>query len=76
MGGGGQNFERRPQQNNMSSNNAMGQGNSGSDMFSRRGQTGGAPNKFQNPAFGSGGNDSFGNGGGGVGQNFSQGMNR
>lgn len=78
MAAGGQNFERRPQQPNMGGGNAnMGSGNnSGNDMFSRRGQTAGGPNKSFGGGFNAGSNDN-GNFGG---QNFNQGggggMNR
>lgn len=65
-------FERKnnfPQQNMGASG-----GNSGNDMFSRRGQSaGGGPNRNQNSGFGGndgGGNSNFG------GNNFNQGMNR
>lgn len=69
--GGGQNFERRPQQN-MGGNGNM-NASSGNDMFSRRGQTagGGGGNRNQNAGFGASDGGNFGGP-----QNFNQGMNR
>lgn len=66
-------FERKnnfPQQQNMG---GSGNSNSGNDMFSRRGQNAGGPNRNQNQNSGFGGNDGGNNFGG---NNFNQGMNR